>query len=64
VAIFNIDHTAQGEYRAFIRHISTVDITKMQQAIEQVTEFIWRTVHCTHIRIELYHLKDEASGKI
>lgn len=39
-------------------------MSKLQQAIEQVVDFIWRTVYCTHIRLELFHLKDDATGKI
>ena len=63
VAIFNVDHTAVGEYRAFIRHLSTVDTSKLQKAVEQVVDHIWRTVYCTHIRVELYHITDE-TGKM
>ena len=63
VAIFNVDHTAVGEYRAYIRHLSTVDISKLQKAVEQVVDHIWRTVYCTHIRVELYHISDD-SGKM
>lgn len=63
VALFNIDHTAAGEYRGYIRHLSTVDISKMQRAVEQVVEFMWKTVYCQHIRVELYHLKEE-DGKM
>lgn len=29
-----------------------------------MVDFIWRTVYCTHIRVELFHLKEDASGKI
>jgi hypothetical protein len=34
IAIFNVDHTAQGEFRGFIRHISTLDVSKLQKAVE------------------------------
>jgi hypothetical protein len=34
VAVFNIDHTATGEYRGYIRHLSVQDMTKLQTAIE------------------------------
>jgi len=26
-------------------------------------EFIWKNVDCSNVRIEIYHMKDEASGK-
>lgn len=29
-----------------------------------MVEFIFKTVYCTNIRLELFHIKDEASGKI
>ena len=63
VAILNVDHTAVGEYRAFIRHLSTTDISKLQKALEQVVDHIWRTVYCTHIRVELFHISDD-TGKM
>lgn len=59
----NVDHTATGEYRAFIRHLSTVDVSKMQRAVEQVVEHIWKTIYCQHIRIELFHIAGE-DGKM
>lgn len=29
-----------------------------------MVDYIWRHVHCNHIRIELYHQLEEATGKI
>jgi hypothetical protein len=26
-------------------------------------EFIWKNVDCSNVRIEIYHMKDEATGK-
>jgi hypothetical protein len=34
VAMVNVDHTAQGEYRAYIRHLTTIDVSKIQTAID------------------------------
>ena len=34
VALVNVDYTAQGEYRAYIRHLTTIDATKIQTAID------------------------------
>ena len=34
------------------------------QALKLVTDFIWRRIYCDHIRIELFHLKDEETGKM
>ena len=36
----------------------------LQKATEQVVDYIWRNVHCMHIRIELYHQLDEPTGKL
>jgi hypothetical protein len=63
VALVNVDYTAQGEYRAYIRHLTTTDAAKIQTAIDQVVEFIWKNIYCQHIRLELYHQTD-AAGKI
>ncbi len=27
-------------------------------------EFIWKYMYCTNVRVEIYHFKDEASGKV
>eukprot|EP00347_Sterkiella_histriomuscorum_P021246 403334687 len=64
IAIFNIDHTMQNEQRAFIRHVSTKNFSYLQQALTQVMDYIWKYVDCSNIRVEIYHQKDEASGKI
>ncbi len=34
----------------------------MQKAAEIVIDFMWRTVYCQHIRLELFHQQD-AAGK-
>jgi hypothetical protein len=60
LAVFNVDHTTQGEFRGYIRHLSTVDVTKLQKAAELVINFIWKTVYCQHIRLELFHKQDSA----
>lgn len=60
LAIFNLDHTMQGEFRGYIRHISTVDVSKLQKAAEKVVDTIWKTLYCQHIRLELFHQQDEA----
>lgn len=36
----------------------------MGRATEQVMEFIWKYVYCTNVRVEIYHLKDESTGKV
>lgn len=63
MAVFNIDHSASNEQRAYIRHLSTLNLDHLKKAIEQVVDFIWRKVHCSNIRIEIFHLKDEVSGQ-
>jgi hypothetical protein len=62
LALFNIDYTAANEHRAFIRHVTTKDPSLLKKAIELIIEFIWKHVYCTNIRIEIFHLKDEATG--
>lgn len=27
-------------------------------------EFVWKNVYCTNVRVEIYHLKDEQTGKM
>jgi hypothetical protein len=34
IAIFNIDHSAQNEQRAFIRHLTTINMDHLKKGIE------------------------------
>jgi hypothetical protein len=44
--------------------LTVIDFSKLKQAIEKVIEFIWKNIYCTNIRVEIFHLKDEATGQI
>ena len=35
----------------------------MKEAVEVVIEFIWKHVQCSNVRVEIYNLKDEATGQ-
>lgn len=64
IALFNCDQTTPNEFRGYIRHVSTLDFSHIGTAVEQVMEFIWKYMYCTNVRVEIYHMKDEASGKV
>ena len=64
LACVNVDQTLQNGHRAFIRHVSVIRNELFPQALKLVTEFIWKRIYCDHIRVELFHLKDQESGKM
>ena len=63
LACVNVDQTCSAGHRAFIRHVSVIRNELFPNALKLVTNFIWRRIHCDHIRVELFHLKD-AEGKM
>ena len=64
LACINVDQTISNSHRAFIRHVSVIRNELFPQALKLITDFIWRRIHCDHIRVELFHLKDQESGKM
>lgn len=64
LACVNVDHTVPLIHRVFIRHISTIRYNQFDEAFALVVNYIWRKIHCDHIRFELFHVKDEESGAL
>ena len=64
ILLVNMDHSCQTEFRAYIRHISVVDKNDFDEALKAAVEFIWHQMYAETIRIDLYHFKDEESGKL
>ena len=58
LVFFNMDHTQQTEFRAYIRHVSVLDKDDFSPAISAIVEFIWNELNADTIRIDLYHYKD------
>lgn len=61
-ACLNYDHTNSGGHRCYIRHLSTFDPLHLSKGLDAVVEYIWREMLCDHIRVEIYHIKDQATG--
>ena len=47
-----------------IRHVSCIRNELFPQALKLVVDFIWKRIHCDHIRVELFHLTDHETGKM
>ena len=62
-ACLNYDHTNLGGHRCFIRHLSTINPEHLAQALNDVVLYIKREIPCDHIRVEIYHIKDEVTGQ-
>lgn len=62
LACFNYDHSNLGGHRGYIRHLSTMEPKHMEIALDAVVDYIWRHMPCDNIRVEIYHIKDTATG--
>jgi len=51
-ACVNVDQNFRQGHRAFLRHISVIRPELLQQALSLIIDFIWRRIHCQHIRLE------------
>jgi hypothetical protein len=64
LCVFNIDIDAHPDKRAFIRHLSIFDPTHLLKVIEIVMNFVWANVDCQNCRVEIFHIKDPATGQM
>lgn len=64
LACINVDQSLQSGHRAFIRHVSVIRNELFPQALKLVTDFVWRRIYCDHIRLELFHFKNEETGRM
>ena len=66
IALINMDHTCQSEFRAYIRHITVKKRSNFNDVLAQTVEFVWKKMLADTIRIDLYHYKEEndPTGKL
>jgi len=64
LACLNYDHTLLGGHRVYIRHLSTIHTADLQEVLDVVCDFVWQEIPCDNIRVELFHFKDEETGKM
>jgi hypothetical protein len=60
----NIDHTNQSDFRAYIKHISVIDISKFTDVLPIVLDYIWQSMYADTIRINLHHFKPENDDSV
>jgi len=36
----------------------------MSDSLEKLCQYIWKEIACDHVRVEIIHIKDEATGKL
>ena len=36
----------------------------MSEALDKVCQYVWTEIPCDHIRVEIIHIKEEATGKL
>lgn len=53
----NIDHTNQSDFRAYIRHMSMIDVSKFAEALPMILDYIWQSMYADTIRLNLHHFK-------
>ena len=64
LACVNVDQSISNGHRVIIRHVSVIRNELFPQALKLVVDFVWKRIHCDHIRVELFHLKNEETGKM
>lgn len=70
LVIFNQDsapiksQTGANMSKIVLHHVSTINISRRESLMDLALEHIWKLTHCHAIRINLYHLKDVASGQL
>ena len=47
-----------------MRHISVIRVELLPQALKLIVDFIWRRLHCDHIRLEQFHIKNPETQKL
>ena len=59
LACVNIEQNIIGTgVRAYLRHLSVLDMKDLDQALEKVIEFIWQRIACDHIRTDIMHFEN------
>ena len=53
--VFNQDSYEPS--RVNLYHLSSVDESKFEEVLDMSLEFIWKTMHCSKIRVFLHHYK-------
>lgn len=51
-----VDKEGNKTTKVSIYHISSVDISDLEFVIELGLDFIWKTMHCSAIRVHLHYL--------
>jgi len=46
-------------------HVSSIDAERFEEALNLALDYIWRFMHCSVIRMSLYHYEDpNENGKL
>jgi len=64
LACVHIDRSYRQGFRAFLRHISVIRPELLPQAVKLTVDFVWRRIHCDHIRLEQFHILDPETQKL
>ena len=49
----------QRETKVMLHHLSAVDENMTEEYIDLGLDFIWKTMHCAHIKINLHHYEQD-----
>ena len=70
LAIFNQEANASktsngtSAIKVVLHHVSAIHIEQRNSVFDQVLEYIWKNMHCSAIRVPLFHLKDKKTGQL
>ncbi len=64
--VFNVDTMLQKQTEKVLKvnlmHISAVKLEKYEEIVDIAMQFIWKQMHCSVIRLTLYHYQQD--GKL
>lgn len=69
LAIFNSESNAfktnngTSSLKVVLQHISSVNLNHRAKLFDKTMDFIWKHTHCSAVRLNLYHIKDAATGQ-
>ena len=62
IALINMDRAVDKDFRAYIRHISVKNRANFAEVLQKTIDFAWTKMLADHIRVDLFHMKDESAS--
>lgn len=51
----NVKVSFARETKVTLHHLSAVDDTMLEECVDLCLDYVWKTMHCSNIRVNLHH---------